>query len=92
MNRNLLLSALICVNVVLLAALAVLAYTPPPANAQVGLAGNYLVVTGEVQDEFDAMYVLNPRSRMLYALTYNRGTRRLDLGGYRDLSRDLRND
>lgn len=90
-NRSFL-GLLVCLNLALLTGLLLAGYRPPSAHAQAtGLAGNYLVVTGEIQDNYDSVYMINLEDRVLYALYYDRGTRRLELGGARDLEKDFRN-
>jgi hypothetical protein len=94
MNKRTGLSALICLNVVLATAIAVIAWPAPvSAHAQAaGLAGNYLAVTGEIQDQFDALYVLDVRARTIHAFTYDRGNKQLSYIAWRDLERDFRNN
>lgn len=87
------LSLLICLNLLLLTGMILASSSPAAAYAQdTGLAGNYLVVAGEIQDQFDALYVLDTRARNLYAFKYDRGRRVLELIGARDLERDFRNN
>lgn len=87
------LACLICLNLLLLAAM-IFAHTPPrPALAQgTGLADNYLAVAGEVQDEFDALYILDHKARTLHTFLLRRGTYDLEYGGMRLLDRDFRHN
>ncbi len=85
------LAALVCVNLVLLTALVVLGRPPRAAVAQgAGLGGNYLLVAGQVQSQFDALYLLDLRERALHVFYFERGARELKYGGFRDLERDFR--
>lgn len=79
-------------NAGLLAALVLRASPPPAALAQgTGLAGNYVMVAGEIQDGYDALYLIDLTTRHLHAFYYDRGTNALRHGGYRSLERDFRN-
>lgn len=92
MVKRTVLAALICANVLLAAALVLPRVTPAPALAQAaGTSGNYLMVSGEIQDNYDATYLIDLKELRLYALYYDRGTRRMELGGMRNLERDFRN-
>lgn len=93
MNRNTLLSLLVCLNLLLLAAILLFAYSPPAALAQgTGLAGNYLVVAGEIQDEYDALYLIELRSRTLHAFYYDKAKKQLLYSDVRSLERDFRHN
>ena len=92
MKKSTLLSMLVCLNMLLLTAIVLRSYSLPTAVAQgTGLAGNYVVVAGEIQDGYDAVYLIDLQSRFLHAFYYDRGTRSLRHGGFRDLERDFRN-
>lgn len=93
MNRNTWLSILICLNVALLVAIGLTAAAPRSALAQAtGLSGNYLAVCAEVQDQFDALYLIDYPSKTLHAFTWDRGRRQLEYANSRDLRRDFRHD
>ena len=92
MRKSTLLSMLVCLNMLLLTAVVLRSYSLPTAAAQgTGLAGNYVVVAGEIQDGYDAVYLIDLQSRYLHAFFYDRGTNSLKHGGLRDLERDFRN-
>ncbi len=92
MKSNGWLTVLVCVNLVLLTALIVLGLPPRTAVAQgTGLAGNYLVVAGEIQDEFDALYLIDLHERTLHTFYYNKGSTEIQYAGFRSLERDFRN-
>lgn len=92
MKKNTVLAILVCLNLALLAGVVLTQYSLPSARAQAtGLAGNYLMVAGEIQDNYDALYLVDLKERALHAFFYDRGTRRLELGGSRDLEKDFRN-
>ncbi len=93
MKKNFLLSLLVCVNMVLLTGLILASYSPPAANAQtVGLAGNYLMVAGEIRNGTDALYVVDLPKRRLHVFIPNHdlNNRRLIYRHYRDLEYDFR--
>jgi hypothetical protein len=93
MRKRLLLTVLVCANLVLLTGIALFAATPRTALAQgTGLAGNYLVVTGQIQSQFDALYMLDLRERTLHCFYFVKGTNNIEYAGYRDLERDFRNN
>lgn len=92
MKKPIVLGLLVCLNVALATGMALSGYRLPAAKAQAtGLAGNYVVVCGEIQDNYDAVYMIDLQERKLYAFYYDRGAHRLDLGGVRSLERDFRN-
>jgi hypothetical protein len=92
-SRNKLLALLVCANVVLLAGLILRSTSLPSALAQgTGLAGNYVVVAGEVRDQFDALYLLDLRTRVLTCYLFDRTSKRLTPTDSRDLERDFRNN
>lgn len=95
MRKNVFLGLLVCLNLALFSVLVLRVAKPADAFAQVGgLADNYLVVTGEVTTDNDALYVLDVRRRQLTLLYGQRGARgRLDLIAVatRDLDADFRN-
>jgi len=94
MSKRICIGVLVCLNLALLAGI-VMATTGPPlalAQATTGLAGRYMVVAGEVQDQYDALYLLDTRSRNLYVFLYDRGRRQLRLSAARDLERDFRHN
>ena len=93
-GKALALASLVALNAMLLAAIVMATVPERTAQAQVGggLAGQYLVVAGEIQDQFDAVYMIDVRARALHAFTFDRGTKQLELGDSRDLERDFRNN
>lgn len=92
MRKKTCLSLLICVNLILLSAIVLIGTSPRTAHAQsqVGLADNFIVVTGEIQDEFDALYIVDTNEHTLHVFYFRRGTTDLKYGGYRLLDLDLR--
>jgi hypothetical protein len=86
-------SLLVSLNLVLLTGLLLTAYTPPAAYAQgTGLAGNYLIVAGEIQDQLDALYIVDLRARTLHAFYYDKSDKRIVYSDFRYLERDFRNN
>jgi hypothetical protein len=93
MHKTTWLSLLVCVNLVLLTGIVLCSYSPPTAYAQgTSLASDYLVVAGEIQDEHDALYILDLRDRLLHVLYFDRGTKTLRHAATRDLERDFRHN
>jgi hypothetical protein len=93
MNKKTCLSFLVCINLVLLTAILLCSYSPPTAYAQgTSLAGDYVVVAGEIQDQHDALYMIDLRTRILHVLYYDRGTKSLRYAAWRDLEQDFRHN
>lgn len=93
MRKRAALGLLICVNVALLAAIVLKTTSPQAALAQAvgGLNDNYMVVTGEIQDGNDAIYIVDVKGRALHVFIYDRGRRVLQYASSRNLERDFRN-
>jgi hypothetical protein len=88
-----LLAGLVCLNLALAGALLMSTVRLPSAYAQAtGLAGNYMAVCGEVQNDYDALYLLDVRARALHAFAFDRGTKSLRYSDSRNLERDFRNN
>lgn len=93
MQSNRILAALLCLNLVLAAVLVLHSLPPRTAAAQgTGLGGNFLAVTGEIQSEFDALYLMDLQNRTLHVFYFQKGSQDLQYAGYRDLERDFRNN
>ncbi len=93
MRKNTWLSLLLCLNLVLLTGIVLVTYSPPTAYAQgTSLAGDYMVVAGEIQDQHDALYIIDVRNRILHVLYYDRGRKALRYAGARDLEQDFRHN
>lgn len=90
MNRRSL-AALILINAVLLAALVVTTLTPP-ARAQFGAAGNYLMVAGQVRgrNNQNAIYLIDQQSSRIVAVLFNSGTDKLQFIASRSFAEDAR--
>ena len=93
MSKQTWISGLVCINLALLTAVCLAAYSLPPALAQdTALSANYLIVAGEIQDEHDALYILDRRERTLHAFYWDVGRRQLVYADWRDLDRDFRHN
>jgi hypothetical protein len=81
-------------NLALLAALVWLNVGEGRAFAQnpSAVSQRYLAVAGEMQNELDAVYVVDTQERFLHVLTYDRGRRRLIYSAARDIDADIRNN
>ena len=92
MSKSTWVALLVCLNLVLLTGIVLATYSSPAALAQgTGLAGNYMVVSGEIQNPYDALYILDLKSRTLHAFMWDVATKRLTYTDFRDLERDFRN-
>lgn len=81
------------VNLVLLATLVLVSWSPPAAYAQATpLAQNYLMVAGEINDGVDALYIIDLANRRMHVFQPNRdqNNRKVFHVGFRDLQRDFR--
>jgi hypothetical protein len=92
MHRSSWLVLLVGVNLVLLAVLVLSLYHPPAAYGQaMGFSGNYILVSGQVDQGHDAVYLFDLQHRMLHVFQSTRGRpvaiRHADS---RDLTRDFR--
>ncbi len=93
MRKTLLLAALVAINVLLLAGLVARSSSPKLALAQpTGLSQNYLIVTAEVRDQYDAVYLLDVRSRRLHAFWFDLARKQYQYAGFRDLEQDFRHN
>ena len=82
--------ALVGINVVLLA--LVIGRALPQAEAQTFRgASNYMIMTGQVENDYDAIFVLNLSKRSLKGWQLDRTTKRLTaMRGDRDLTKDFK--
>ena len=81
--------ALVCVNVVLLAALV--AVDLDKASAQTLRGGNlFIMATGKIESTFDAVYVVDMKSRRIGAWRFDRTAKRLVSYKGRDLEADFK--
>jgi hypothetical protein len=62
---------LVCINLALLAALVVVNVSPANAQTERG-ANDYIMVTGKVEAGFDAVYVIDLKTRRLAAWRFDR--------------------
>ena len=91
MKRKLI-AALVCINVGLLLAL-VLGVGTHRAEAQViGGGTDYLVVTGQIGSDWDAVYIIDLRQRLLAALRWDKTHKRLTAFRGRPMLRDFGRD
>jgi hypothetical protein len=93
MTKRAIIVLLVGLNLVLLATLIIGNYRLPAAYAQATpLAQNYLMVTGEIRDGVDALYIVDLASRRMHAFVPNRDqmNRRIFHVGYRDLQKEFR--
>ncbi len=93
MSKSTCLALLVCINLIMLTAIVLFSHSPPTAMAQgTSLAGDYVAVTGEIQDQHDALYLIDVRNRMLHVLYFDRGQKSLRWAASRDLENDFRHN
>ena len=93
MKRQPWIALLVCLNVILATGIVLSSYSPPAAYAQgAGLSGNYMLVAGEIQNKYDALYIIDLRVRAIHAFFYDKTTKKLTFSGSRDLERDFRHN
>lgn len=93
MKKDRWIAAMVCLNAMLLVGIVLATTRPRSALAQAtGLAGNYMAVAGEIQDQFDALYIVDLKNHILHAFQFDRGQKQLEYVDSRDLRRDFRND
>jgi hypothetical protein len=92
LTKHTLIIALVGLNLFFLAAILFSVSSPTQAHAQpVGGAGNYLVVAAEVQNNYDALYVVDLPQRLLHVFALNRARpAALEYQDSRDLAQDFR--
>lgn len=90
--KNVLMIALVLVNLLLLTAVILHVSAPRAAEAQVVGGGfNFAVVTAKIQVGEDALWVLDLSTRKLYVLRLPHGNNKtMELMDFRDLRRDIR--
>jgi hypothetical protein len=93
MKKETWIAALVCTNAALLAGIVLQTMPQRTALAQgAGLGANYMAVAGEVQDQYDALYVVDMKNHILHAFQFDRGQRMNTYVDSRSLKRDFRND
>jgi hypothetical protein len=91
MTKKALIVLLVGVNLLLGTTLVLLSGRPKTALAQAApLAANYLMVSGVIQKDHDALYVIDLGNRELHVFEVDRTTRRVTHRDRRDLLRDFR--
>ncbi len=74
--KKALIVALVCINILLVAVLVNFNATTAQAQTERG-ANNYIMVTGRVESGFEAIFVLDLKTRKLGAWRFDRPTRKL---------------
>lgn len=93
MTKRTLIVLLIGLNLLLAATFILTSWRLPTAYAQAAPLGqNYAMVTGEIRNGVDALYILDlPRRRMhVFVPSRDQNNRKLFYQGSRDLQRDFR--
>ena len=87
--KKALIVALVCVNVALVAAL--IGVNMSKAHAQTARGGNdFIMATGRIESAFDAVYVIDMKSRRLAAWRFDRTAKRLRPYKGRTLTTDFK--
>lgn len=93
MNKKLCIGLLACANLVLFTGIVLFSTSPPAAYAQpTGLNSNYMMVAGEIQNKYDALYIIDLRTRLLHAFYVDKSNQKFVYADTRDLERDFRNN
>lgn len=91
MTKRGLVVLLVALNLVLAATLILMAGRPNAAMAQAApLGSNFVVVSGAVQRNLDALYVLDLANRDLHCFIVDRTTHRITHRDRRDMLQDFR--
>ncbi len=93
MSKRTLVTALVGLNLFLLALLMISAYSLPAARAQAAGGGaNYILLTGETQKDTDVLYLFDLRNRNMLVIEGRRAgqSARLVFRDARNLAADLR--
>lgn len=89
MTRRTLVLLMVCVNIALITTL--MTRDLPRAYGQAApLGANYLLVSAQETDDYDALYVLDLASRVLYVFEVDRSSKQFVLVDQRDLTQDFR--
>ena len=89
--RTVIIVVLVCINVALLLALMLGSAHTPRAHGQVIRGGSdYIMVSGKIRTNDDAVYVIDLRTRRMAGVRYDKPNRRLIIIPGRDLGRDFR--
>jgi hypothetical protein len=84
------LAGLAVFNAVLLAALGLLSFTPPRAEAQIGRSGSYVMIAGaSIGKQADTLYIMDLNSAHMMAVYYDMGQKRLQAIAARDINPDF---
>lgn len=93
MTKRTLVILMIGVNVVLATTLGLMTFDLPRANAQVApMGGNYVMVSAEETENYDALYVLDLSTRILNVFEVDRSSQQIIAVDQRDLTQDFRED
>ena len=87
--KQVILVALACLNAGLLVALVFNAGAPTAEAQIVGGGADYLVMTGAIAKNYDALYVLDLSTRQIAAWQFDKKNNALKLVGRRSLLRDF---
>lgn len=91
MTRRGIVALLAGLNAILLTTLVLTSWRLPVANAQAApMASNYLMVAGEINNDHDALYVLDLAARMMFVMEVDRTGKNLIPLDVRDLKKDFR--
>jgi len=87
--KRVLIVALVCVNIVLAAMLINFNVTQAQAQTERG-ANNFILATGRIESGFEAVYVIDLKSRRMAAWRFDRTAKKLVPYKGRDLATDFK--
>jgi hypothetical protein len=92
--RQVIIVALVCLNASLLVALVFGTGTPAAEAQVIGGGTNYIMLTGDIREDYDAIYIMDLGKRQLAALKFDKkgglkGGRLVMVGPPRVLPRDF---
>ena len=87
--KNVVVVALLCLNAALLVALVFEAGTPPAQGQIIGGGTNYLMMTGKIGTDYDALYVVDLAKQRLIMWRYDHARKHMVKVARRDFTRDF---
>ena len=88
--KSILIVALVCANLALVAGVVVIASAPPAKAQIIGAGTDYLVVTGRVANDEAAVYIVDLAKQAMAVWEFDKTAKRLQPVGGRSLENDFR--
>ena len=85
------LAALVTLNVILLAGLALTVFMPRQAQAQFGGGNSYLMVSGEItgREQQAGVYIIDRNSAQAIVMLFRSQDKKVEYIGFRDIRQDM---